>query len=440
MKRAASLLLAFALFALSASSAQKTTAKGTMSNPGSAYKLTAVKVTGSERYTEKEILPATGLQIGQIVGEEDFKGAVQRLGETGLFADISYSYSYSPTGTKLEFQLTDTAEKNLVPVHFENFVWFSDAELLAELQRRVPLFKQMLPVSGGFPDRLSEALQSMLTDRHAPGHVDYLRQGKQDGGDLTGIAYRVTDVDIRIRNAEFPGAAPEQVGLLKAAAHRLSGAEYNRDALAAVARLDLLPVYLQRGYLKAAFSQSDARVVESASSDEVLVDAILPVTPGKVYSTSDVAWKGNVAIPTAQLQLLIHLPTGQPADAVRLAHDLEDIGKLYRDHGHMMAHVTPVPAMDDEMSTVHYDLNVVEGDQFKMGELELVGLEAQETARLQEAWTLAEGQPYNASYPMLFLQKNFRNAGARVRWKSRVDESVNASDKTVDVTIRFTPE
>ncbi len=271
-----------------------------------------------------------------------------------------------------------------------------------------------------------------------PGHVDYLRQGKQEGGDLTGIAYRVVDVDIRIRDLEFPGAAPEHVPLLKAGARKLSGADYDRDALAVLARLDLLPVYLQRGYLKAEFSQSDARVVAPSSSDEIQVDAILPVTPGKVYSTSEVLWKGNAAIATPQLQSLIHLPPAQPANAVRLASDLEEIGKLYRNQGYMMAQVTPVPTVDEEKSTVHYDLNVVEGDQFKMGELEIIGLDAQETPRMQEAWTLAEGQPYNASYAKTFLDKNFRNLPGRAHWSPSVHESVNAIDKTVDVTIRFT--
>jgi hypothetical protein len=328
MKRIASSLLAVMLI-LPAASAQKNSVKGSKS-AASANKLIAVKVTGSGRYTEKEILPVTGLQLGQVAGEEDFKDAVQRLGETGVFTDVGYSYSYSPAGTRLELQLADTPEKNLVPAHFENFVWFTDAELLAELQKRVPLFKQMLPVAGALPDRVSEALQSILQDKHLPGHVDYLRQGKQEGGDLTGIAYRVTDVDIRIRNLEFPGATPDQVPLLQAAGRRLAGAEYDRGAVAAVAQLDLLPVYLQRGYLRAAFSECETRVAESSSADEVLVDAILPVSPGKIYSALDVAWKGNTAIATSKLQSLIHLPAGQPADAVRLSRDLDEIGRLYR--------------------------------------------------------------------------------------------------------------
>jgi outer membrane protein assembly factor BamA len=439
MKRIASSLLALALLISSAASAQKTAPKATKSSPASANKLVDVKVTGSERYTEKEILPASGLQIGQIVGEEDFKGAVQRLGETGLFTDVGYSYSYSPAGTKVEFQLADVPEKNLVPVRFENFVWFTDAELLAELQRRVPLFRQMLPATGALPDRIAEALRSILQDKHLLDHVDYLRQTQQDGEKLIGIAYSVQDVDIVIHDVDFPGATLDLQPELKAASRRLSGANYARSSMGKVAEVDFLPVCLEHGYLKAQFADPKAHVA-TQSADEVNVDVEYPLAPGKVYSTSEVVWKGNAAIPTAQLQPLIHLPAGQPADAVQLGRDLEQIGKLYRDHGYMLAHVAPVPAMDDDKSTVHYELNVAEGDQFKMGELEIVGLDAQETARLQEAWTLAEGQPYNASYPMLFLTKNFRDKGSRVHWKPSVNESVNIKDKTVDVTIRFSPE
>jgi len=404
------------------------------------YKLIAIKVTGTERYTEKEILPASGLQLGQSVGEGDFKEAARRLGDTGLFSDVVYSFSYSNTGTKLELQLTDIEKSKLIPAVFENFVWFTDEELLGELHQRVPLFKGLVPPAGTFPDRISEALQEVLTERQFPGHVDYLRQGKPEGGDLTGIAYRVTDVEIRIRGFEFPGASPEQVALLTTAARKLVGAAYARSLLAVVAPIDLLPVYLQRGYLKAAFGASSARVVKTSGEQdpsEVQVDAIMPVTPGKVYATSDVAWKGNSVLKVEELQGLIHMPAGQPANAVRLMSDLESVHKLYRSRGYMAAQVKPAATIDDEKSTVHYDLNVVEGDQYKMGELEIVGLDTGAKAHLQDAWTLHEGEPYNADYAKKFLAATDRLLPAGVACAVSVHEAVNAKDKTVDVTIRF---
>jgi outer membrane protein assembly factor BamA len=422
-------------------SAQKSPANSKASSTA-ANKLVAIKVTGTERYTEKEILPASGLQLGQNAGEGDFKEAARRLGDTGLFSDVVYSFSYSGAGTKLELQLADIEKSKLIPAVFENFVWFTDDELLSELHQRVPLFKGLVPPSGTFPDRVSEALQALLTEKQLPGHVDYLRQGNQEGGDLTGIAYRVTDVAIRIRGCDFPGASPEQVALLTTAARKLVGADYARSSMAVVAPIDLLPVYLQRGYLKAAFGASSARVAKEPSSGEqdpteVQVDAIIPVTPGKVYATSDVVWKGSSAVKVDELQGLIHLPTGQPANAVRLMSDLESVHKLYRSRGYMAAQVTPAATIDDQKSTVHYDLNVVEGDQYKMGELEIVGLDTGATAHLQNAWTLREGEPYNADYAKKFLDATNRLLPAGVLWGASIHEGVNAKDKTVDVTIRF---
>src|SRR5882762_6009285 len=341
MNRAARFVLCSTLL-LSDAAAQRQPVKGKVSSVA-ANKLTALKVTGTARYTDKEILAASGLQIGQNAADGDFKEAAQRLGDSGLFNDVVYSYSSSGAGVRLEMQLADTDQSKLVPVHFENFIWFTDDELRTTLHGRVPLFKQLLPVAGNLPDRVSEELQAILTEKQFPGRVNYLRESQDEsGGPLIAIAYRVEEVSIRIRTEEFPGASPEQAALLTTAARRLTGAEYGRATLAAVAKFDLLPVYLHRGYLKAAFGPSDARVVPQPSSPgeaqvpaELQVDAIVPVMPGKMYSTSTVDWKGNSAIKIEELSPLIHLPTGQPADAVRLLRDIENLGKVYRSRGYM---------------------------------------------------------------------------------------------------------
>ena len=134
---------------------------------------------------------------------------------------------------------------------------------------------------------------------------------------------------------------------------------------------------------------------------------------------------------------LIHMPAGEPANAVRLTNDLESVRKLYRSRGYMAAQVAPASAIDDEKSTVHYDINVVEGDQYKMGELEIVGLDTQAKAHLENAWTLHEGDPYNADYAKKFLEDTNRLFPAGVSWAVSIHEAANAKEKTVDVTIRF---
>jgi outer membrane protein assembly factor BamA len=205
---------------------------------------------------------------------------------------------------------------------------------------------------------------------------------------------------------------------------------------------------LQRGYLKATFGPSNARVVPQPASapdargaaetqTDVQVDAMIPVTPGKVYATSSVDWKGNSAVATAELAPLLHLPPGEPADAVRLVRDMESVTKLYHTRGYMTAQIKPNAQLDDEKSTVHYDVNVAEGDLYKMGEVEILGLDTQATARMQAAWTLREGQPYNADYLKKFLNDTGQLVPRGVQWAVSTHETLDAKDKTVDVEIRF---
>ncbi|MBZ5664597.1 MAG: hypothetical protein LAO30_08340 [Acidobacteriia bacterium] len=434
MKRGTHFILILSLL-VSAAAAQKRSA-GSKASPLDAEKLIALKVTGTTRYTDKEILAASGLLLGQKAADGDFREAARRLGDSGMFSDVAYSFSSSGGGTKLELQLTDVEPDKLIPANFENFAWFTDAELFSELQQRVPLFKREVPLAGTLPDSIEDALQAMLDQRQIPARVDYLRESPQEGRKILGISYSVESLEIRIRNVEFPGATPDLLPGLQAASRRLTGVLYVRTTLAKVAEVDFLPVCFQRGYLRASFGKADARVVSQANG-KVDVDAIIPVSAGKVYSTSGIEWKGNAAIATSEVAPLLHLTPGQPADAVRLVRDIDSVAKLYRSRGYMAIQIKPDVQFDDGKSGVHYDVNVVEGDVYKMGELEINGLDTQAKARMQEAWTLREGQPYNADYPKKFLDDTRQLLPRGVQWAVSVHETPDVKDKIVDVEVRF---
>src|SRR5579863_7476869 len=82
-------------------------AQNTRPTPPSQYKIIEVKETGSRRFTSEEVATASGLPVGTIAHEDDFKKAARQLGESGAFSSIAFTYSYSSTGTKLEFQVAD---------------------------------------------------------------------------------------------------------------------------------------------------------------------------------------------------------------------------------------------------------------------------------------------------------------------------------------------
>jgi outer membrane protein assembly factor BamA len=398
------------------------------------HKLLSIKVTGSERYKPEEIIAAAGLRIGDVTTDDDLKKATKELGETGLFTDVSYSYSYSGDGTKLDLQVADNDK--LVPAHFENFVWFSDEELIAKIKQHVPLFNGKVSVGGNLSDQVSDALQALLLQHSLGARADYIREGKGDDGPIDAVNFRANDLIIQIDEVTFPGAAPEEQSVLAAAAQKMHGMDYMRSSVIAYAKADLLPVYQNRGFLKASFADPQTKVAHE-DKDGTQVDVALPVTPGARYKISGFSWIGAKAIPVEKLQGMIHPQAGETANAAKLNADLDEIRKLYGTVGRMTASVKPEPDFDDAAGAVAYLLRVQEGEVFHLGDLEIQGVDAKVADRLREVWTLAESEPYDSSYPKRFIEKSWKLLPTGLNWTVSIHEAVNEKDQTVDVSLRY---
>jgi len=435
------LLLAILTFGASVP-AQAAPQASSRSIAASAYKLISVSVAGSKRFTSEQVAAASGLPIGTVAHEEDFKKAARQLGESGAFSSISYTFTYSSAGTRLEFQVTD-AEK-FVPARFADFVWFTDDELLSQLHRRIPLFSGELPLNGRLPDQVSDVLQAMLVEIAVPGIVESTRStGKS--GKLESVDYNVTGVSIRIHHAEFPGAGPAELSELQAAAEKIYGREYSRDYMDSFVAHTIQSIFHKDGYLKAVCAGARPKVVkvptqESPDSRQppTFVDVTFPVSPGIQYKLSGWEWSGNQAVSTPELQPLIHAKVGQAANTVQLEDDLRAVQKLYGTRGYILAGVKVNAQFDDSAGTVAYQLAVSEDSQFHMGELEFRGIDNNLTARLRAAWTLRPGDIYDASYLEQFLPQASKLLPPTLDWEASTHVTALSGEKTVDVDIQYT--
>jgi outer membrane protein assembly factor BamA len=404
--------------------------------PPSAFKLVSIKVTGTKRYKPEDIIAATGLELQQTVSEDDFKKAARSLGVTGAFSDVLYSFQYSPEGTKLELQVQDA--ERFVPVRFDNLVWFSDQELLAQVHAQVPLFQGQLPITGDLADQVSNALQALLIGRNVQGRADYLRSAQEDGP-IEAFVFLVTGPQIHIGKIAFSGAGAAELPLLEAAARRLEGTDFVRSILRVQEDKSFLPVYLQHGYLKAALGDPQTKVVQD-SPEETIVDVTFPVDPGHQYKLSSLDLAGNKSFPTGTLRPMIHAEMDQAANSAQIETDIEALKKFYGTHGYMAASIQPTPEMDEASSTVKYVLQIDEGDVYGMGDLEIKGLDTHTTDRLQNEWALRGGDRYDSSYAKHFLEQADKEISLLAEWTVSIRESLNRDEKTVDVTLRFDPK
>jgi outer membrane protein insertion porin family len=400
------------------------------------FKLIDIQVKGVSHLKADDVRLASGLVAGQLATKEDFKRAVDRLAQTGLFTHLSYSYRCSTVGCSLELQATEDDE--LLPVEFENLVWFGQDELLGLLESRVPLFSGRLPLGGTMPEQVSRALDRILEERKIPGEATCVRpRVSGDRADVSSFyRFKIDRHEVLIANIDFPGAAPAELPALQSRAKPLSGQPYLRTKMREQAQSSFLPTYLARGYLKASFAEPQAKVVEDGA--RTMVDVSIGVIPGRQYRLGSLQWAGNTALPGERLQEFVHLNPGEPADAVQLGRDTETVRKLYGTRGYVFARVDAKPTIDDALGTVSYQLVVSEGDLYRMGDLVVDGLDQEAAKKMIAQWQMKKGVIFDNSYVARFFKLIYRNEDL-TPYDVVPKQFVNPEDKTVSVSLHFKP-
>lgn len=398
-------------------------------------RLIDIRVLGSQRFQQKDLLAATGLKLGDAGTEAALKAAAERLAASGMFADVTYRNVAAPQGVRAEFQVNDTAK--LVPLHFDNFVWLSDKELLKRLHDREPLFIGRLPTVGDMYEKVADDIKAILEQlKVRAARVRVFPQG-QGSLDVTGFKYLVDGVELPIRNVIFDGdsAAMEPV-LQHAAATRLLRADYSETNVSAVAKYDFLPLYRMRGYLRAEFSTPSATLLDP---EYYAVSVKLPVREGAIYDLAAVQWSGNAVFSASELEKVLKPEPGKPLDQVGFEERLSGISKIYGTKGYLQAKLQPKYVFDDPAQKVTVQVEVTEGAQFHMGAVHFEGLDASSMSFLEKNWTLHRGDVYDSSYPGVFLTTVSRQVDL-ARFKIESKEQLNPAAKTLDLTFRFSPK
>jgi len=417
---------------------------GTQKDNFTPRKLLGVTATGSQRFKPQAIASASGLTLGMTAGEDEFRRAAERLGDSGVFSDVTYTYSYSDAGVKLTLQVKDAAE--FVPARFEDFVGFSDDELLARIREREPLFDGTLPVSGKLTMRVSDILQGLLIEKHIPGRVEFDRMVREDGGPVQAILYSIEGVSILIRSARLTGAGPEERPRLETLIERLKGRDYKRSTLEYAIEKQILPVFHEQGYLKAEVTMPAPQLAPApADSREdatqtTFVDIEFVAHPGSQYRLAGIEWSGNKAVPTSQMNSLLRGRSGELANTVQLAADLERARQLYASQGYIRAAIRADATFDDAARSVQFSLHVTEGEQYKMGELDLRGVDRTQEERLRSLWRIRAGEVYNGGYLQSFLADAVKSLPRNLDWVPTHHVTANVVTKTVDVEVTFTAQ
>ncbi len=405
--------------------------------PAQKAQVAAIHVTGTRKYTEEQIAAASGLKVGDLAGREEIQAAADRLAQLGLFSKAAYRFTTRGEGVAVEFQLE---EAPTVPVSFDNFPWFTDAELTDALRQSVFLFDGRAPEQGSLLGAMDATLTKLLATRGVRAAVEHTLLAAP-ASDTMMMQFRVVGPGLKIEAVHFGDALATESKRVAARLADLVGKPYSRFAVEMFCIEQVRPLYLEQGRLRVRIGKPEARFtgpVDRPLRDTVLV--IVPIEPGPVYRWGGAEWNGNAAFGPAALAEFLSLKPGEVAEGMKLTGDWERVRNEYGRRGYLDVKVAPEPVFDEAAGRVSYRVVITEGRQYRMGELVITGLSLAAERKLTEAWRIPHGQIFDRGYFDEFLASGIKRALADL--VVHFDEQghwlrTNSETRTVDVLLDF---
>jgi len=403
---------------------------------GGEFRLAGVNVVGSKRYDAAEIARATGLKVAEIITAKSLDEAANKLASLGVFASVNYRYQTHGNMMTVVYNVEDAA--HFLPCTFGNFVWFSPQELREGIRSRVPLFAGSAPSGGTMLDLISAALVAMLEARGIHAQVQATPRG-QAGGPIQAMQFLVMGVSMPVRKIEFTGVKKVDEALLQEAASPLMNKDYDASFIADFSRRSIAAVYRQRGYLRADFGEPVPQLLAGDSAQNA-VTVTIAASEGEQYLLKEITWAGDSAIPYPALAKSLHVTVGSPLNAVQLEQDVLALILLFHPKGYIDADATPKAILDDASHTAIYQIQIRQGDQYRLGKLEVAGLDDAHNRSFERLSHLRPGDPYDMSYWDRFMQDISHELPRSISgWKLKPEQTIHADAKTVDVRLTFSP-
>lgn len=416
--------------------AQKKSATARPADNPRPAKLVTIRVVGSEKIPEADIIAYTGLQIGNVVGPQQFREAADRLGTCGAFDEVQYKYEPADSGYSLTFTVAESPQ--LIPVTFDNYVWFTDAELTENIRKTIPLFRGFVPSTGEMLQQVTDALQEILSAQSVKGTVRFEQEGGEDSPQLESSpshgTFTIDGVDIRVREVNFPGASDADLPDLQNLAQLIRETAYHKAAVRSMAEASVGPLFAKRGFLKARIGEITTKLLNAdPGAPEVRIE--IPVEPGTQYSLATISWSGIKALPIEELQQVVTAKSGAPANAAQLQSDMDSVKAAYGRKGYLRVEMESHPSFNETERTLEYDVKVREGDIYRFKSIDLDGLDAATTAKLREEWKLREGEPFDSGYEREYLKAIRPMLAPNISISA--DKDIDDEAKTVEVSVHF---
>jgi outer membrane protein assembly factor BamA len=391
--------LAAVQFLLIASLAVRAQTPAVNSPPSST--IASIKITGAKNFPTDQIIAASGLKTGDVVTADQIQEATNRLAALGIFSGVNFRYTSKGDAINLEFQVQ---ESPTYPVSFDNFPWFTSAEIGDAIRNQVGLFTGEAPGDGTMIDEIAAVIENMLAAQKIKGSVTHQLLAKPVGEGMV-MQFRVEGVQLRVQSVQFGDSVATNSERLKDRVPDIKGRPYSLFAVEVFENEHVRPLYASKGFLRAQIGPPQTHLIPDMNDPKATaVDLSIPIDPGPAYTWKGVSWQGNVAVKSSDLDGTVELKPGEIADGMKIEAQWEKIESYYGQHGYLDMKLSAEPQFDETAHQISYRVGITEGPQYRMGDMVITGLSVDAEKRLRQAWQIAPGQVFDDGYYELHVK------------------------------------
>jgi outer membrane translocation and assembly module TamA len=339
-------------------------------------------------------------------------------------------------GASAPLRFSNYAWQQNVPCVFDNFVWFKDQEIIDEIRKDLPSFDGAAPESGDSVSKILTALERLLKKKGLPSQVEYLFSSGNGFQYRPEHVFTARDAKVPVCKVVFQNSVPALDLELQQAAQKLVKKDYSKTVARIFAEADVVQVYRKHGYLRAVARLAAAELDQSCK-DQVAIK--VTIEPGAAYVWNKAVWTGAQAMSSQALDAALAMKAGEPANGQKIDAGLGAVIRAYGKQGYATLQITPTPDFDDANKRMSLNVTIVEGPQFRMGNLSVLGLTDNGAKMFKELWRINTGELYDATYLGEFLKRLVDTGGIPADQMDRIKTQVKPDKRklTVDVSIDF---
>jgi outer membrane protein assembly factor BamA len=404
------------------------------------YSIDKVVFENSAPYTDAELLTTSGFAPGQLLSNDSLSNGGQHLLDTGLFSDVQVSLSGQGKARTVHVALKPTPLADLLPVGFENLVWFTPEELTQGLRARVPLYRGVAAEAGNFQDAIQAALLDMLKEKGVVARLSRDVPGPTVQHPQRVVEFHVDQPAVRLLDVHLSLSAPTGLAVkmtpgLQKAVNTAIHSPFN-EGLSGVTLADLLLTPARDAGFATAHLDNISRTF-APTANGIGVTYTARIVSGDIYTLSAIAWEPTALYSAADFAKDNTLHAGDIAGLTALNATEAKITTAYLAHGYMDVAVLATPTLDESAHTVSYTLKVIPGEVYHLNSVTL-NLSPEAQKLFNTVWTMKSGDPYNDHAIKDFFiktlgQPNFKNYVPDYR------VSTDPQTHLVDLSVTFIP-